>query len=70
MPPRSHNLIWLIDKTNIILNEDQVGLLGELMVYQLEGRYPEHFPLPPSREKATETFDETKKLYLWLTNKL
>lgn len=40
------------------------------MVYQLEGRYPEHFPVPPSQQKALDTLSKTKNFYLWLMNKL
>lgn len=52
VPPKTHNLLWLIEKTGLKLNEEQHNLLGELMVYQLEGRYPENFPVPPSRKVA------------------
>jgi HEPN domain-containing protein len=46
IPSRSHNLFWLIEKTNISLNPEHEAILGELMIYQLEGRYPENFPKP------------------------
>jgi HEPN domain-containing protein len=70
IPPRSHNLIWLLEKTSISINQDQEALIGVLMVYQLEGRYPENFPLPPLRSEAIRILEETKKLHQWLTNKL
>ena len=70
IPPRSHNLIWLLDKTNISINKNQEVLIGELMVYQLEGRYPENFPASPFKSEAIRILTATKTLHQWLTNKL
>jgi len=70
IPPRSHNLIWLLDKTNISINKNQEVLIGELMVYQLEGRYPENFPAPPLKSEAIRILTATKTLHQWLTIKL
>ena len=47
VPPKTHNLVWLLDKTIIQLNDEQEKLIGELMVYQLAGTYAESFPSPP-----------------------
>ena len=70
IPSRSHNLIWLIEKTSISLNESKESLLGELMVYQLEGRYPESFPRPPLKSEAKRILESTKKLHQWLVKQL
>jgi len=69
VPPRSHNLIWLLDKTDIILSQDQEKLIGELMVYQLEGRYPDRFPKPPLKSEALRLYNSTKDLHTCLMNK-
>jgi HEPN domain-containing protein len=70
VPPKSHNLVWLLEKTNILLDENQENLVGELMVYQLEGRYPEYYPSTPSKIHAANILNETKKLHQWLMNRL
>ena len=70
VPPKSHNLIWLLDKTDIMLSKEQEMLIGKLMVYQLEGRYPEHFPSPPLKIEAYEILEATKTFHKWLINKL
>lgn len=39
--PRSHNLIFLSEKTNLEFENEAEIFLGILMMYQLQGRYPE-----------------------------
>ncbi len=70
VPPKSHNLIWLLEKTEISVNNEQEILVGELMVYQLEGRYPENMPEPPARQHAFRILEETKLLFQWLKETL
>lgn len=33
VPPRSHNLLWLLEKTDISIDDEQEKLIGELMVF-------------------------------------
>lgn len=70
IPPKSHNLAHLIGLTDIELSEDDRDFCAILMSYQLEGRYPEYYPKPPSLEKANEYFEKTKTLFQWLKAKL
>jgi HEPN domain-containing protein len=70
IPPKTHNLIYLIDKMSLNINESDEEFLGVLMKYQLEGRYPDYNPSLPSKEKAKEYFDKTKELLKWLKNQL
>jgi len=69
-PPKTHNLIWLLEKTDLSPNDEALRLLGELMVYQLEGRYPENFPLSPSKSHALDMLSRTKDFHSWLISKL
>ncbi|MBU0488752.1 MAG: HEPN domain-containing protein [Bacteroidetes bacterium] len=69
-PPKSHNLSFLLDKTNLILDEAQLKVCDTLMYYQLEGRYPEHYPKAPSLESAVEVSKQAQSLFLWLKKKL
>jgi HEPN domain-containing protein len=68
--PRSHNLMFLLQKTNIELSEDDEIFLGVLMKYQLEGRYPDYNPLIPGRETVETYLKETQKLMSCLRKKL
>lgn len=62
LAPRSHNLIFLSDKARLKLNEDQEILLGILMKYQLQGRYPDYNPTIPGRSKVNEYLYKTESL--------
>lgn len=42
VPPRTHNLIFLLSATPVILTDEQKELLLNLNRFQLEGRYPEY----------------------------
>jgi len=68
--PKSHNLIYLIDLTQLKVTAEDENLLGVLMKYQLEGRYPDHDPEIPSKDKAFDYLDRTKSLLIWLEKKL
>jgi len=48
VPPKVHNLSYLIEKTDLELSDDQLLFCDTLMYYQLEGRYPEFYPKVPS----------------------
>ena len=70
IPPKSHNLIYLMDLTKLTLCEEDENLLGILMKYQLEGRYPDHDPVIPSSNNSVDYMESTKDLLLWLERKL
>ena len=70
IPPRSHKLFLLLEKTNITISEVNKSFLGILMQYQLEGRYPEHYPSIPSIEQTYDYLRKTKKLLQWFKKKL
>ena len=50
--------------------DDFKELTGILMIYLLEGRYPEYYPEPPSIAEAKDYLSRTKKLFTWLKSKL
>ena len=58
--PKTHNLIFLSEKANIKLNQDQEIFVGILMKYQLEGRYPDYDPIIPSIDLANYYLNQTK----------
>jgi HEPN domain-containing protein len=68
--PITHNLIFLLSKTDLELSEEYRNILPVLMKYQLEGRYPDYNPLIPSKEIIIEYLKKTKGLVEWLEKKL
>ncbi len=68
--PRSHNLIYLSEKTDLTFDEETDIFLGILMKYQLQGRYPDYNPVLPDNLKVSEYFNKTKALLQWLKEKL
>ena len=41
-PPKSHNLIYLVEKSNLSLREAETDFLQQLNAWQIEGRYPDY----------------------------
>ena len=68
--PKTHNLIYLLNNTGLSLDDTNNELLGILLKYQLEGRYPEYKPEIPDIEKVKEYLKRTKDLFTWLMQKL
>lgn len=63
IPPKSHNLLYLIDKIEITINEYDYEFVGILMKFQLEGRYPEYLPTLPKSEEIKKIINQMKELY-------
>ncbi len=68
--PKTHDLIYLTEHSELELEEKYLELSPVLMKYQLEGRYPDYSPFIPSKEKINDYLSKTKDLLLWLTQKL
>jgi len=68
--PRSHNLIYLAEQTELDFDDSTQLFLGILMKYQLQGRYPDYSPVLPDQQKVNEYFNKTKELLQWLKMKL
>ena len=70
VPPKIHNLAFLLEKTDLKFNEHQLLLCDKLMFYQLEGRYPEFYPKVPSKQESEQLLQQSKELLLCLKRKL
>ena len=68
--PRSHNLIYLSENTDLVFDGETEIFMGILMKYQLQGRYPDYNPLLPDILKVNEYLGKTKILLQWLKEKL
>lgn len=70
IPPKSHDLFYLSKTGKIDLTEEQSKFMQILLKYQLEGRYPEFYPKPPSRELIKDYIYKTKVLSEWFNKML
>ena len=70
IPPKSHDIFYLANKAQIDLPDEKQKIVQILMKYQLEGRYPEYYPKPPSLELSMNYLKETQNLLKWLKMKL
>ncbi len=68
--PKTHDLIYLIEHTDLKLQDKDLHFLPMLMKYQLEGRYPEYSPVAPDKKQANEYLSQTRDLLKWLIQKL
>jgi HEPN domain-containing protein len=72
-PPKTHNLLKLLNEANIVLSEEDQLFLLKLNKYQIEGRYPEDIETLYTithKELATEYTKTIKHLQLWLRKQL
>jgi len=42
VPPKIHNLIWLINNTGVVLDEETLMFLDKFNDFQLSSRYPDY----------------------------
>ncbi len=68
LSPKSHNLLYLIELSNLHISEDYESFLGILMKYQLSGRYPDYEPYIPDKTTATVYLEKTREILKWLKN--
>jgi HEPN domain-containing protein len=68
--PRTHNLFFFISKCGIDADQLSEDLLGKLMKYQLEGRYPETISLVIPQTEADVLFRQTQDRLRWLIEQL
>jgi HEPN domain-containing protein len=73
IPPKTHNLVVLIEATTIKLDKDDLLFLRELNKFQLEGRYPDYkdsIYKICNKIFTNEVLKKAKKLKLCLIEKL
>jgi AbiV family abortive infection protein len=73
IPPKTHNLIFILSQTTIELTDNQKEFLLELNRFQIEGRYPNQLTKlhqASSPQFTSIKLNEAKELFIWLHNKL
>jgi HEPN domain-containing protein len=67
-PPRIHNLVRLSELADIHPTQHQLDILAEMNIFNLEGRYPETLPLPPTQNEARNLLVSAEEAFQWLIN--
>lgn len=73
VPPKTHNLVYLHQNTNLNLGENDTDFLQQLNAYQIEGRYPDYLSSlhkTTQKEDAETIIIESKQLFKCLIEKL
>ena len=74
LPPRIHALLRLAERANLPQSEAQRLFLTadytDFDRYQLEGRYPELQPAPPTVDMAREELKQAQEVFEWLNRLL
>jgi HEPN domain-containing protein len=70
VPPRIHNLIRLSELAGLKLDERQADVLADMNQFNLEGRYPEFYPLQLSPQEATGFITRSEEVLKWLIRQL
>ena len=73
MPPKTHNLVKLAEKTTIPLNAELKLFLDEVNDFNLEVRYPEYkqeFYKTCTKKFAEEYLNKIKEHYKWIKSLL
>ena len=70
VPPKTHNLKRLADLTEISFKDPDYELFGQMMDFQLEGRYPEVASKPPDKRTCLGYLKKTKEYVEWLNGLL
>jgi HEPN domain-containing protein len=68
VPPKSHDLLRLADVAGLVVDEERAVAMARLGRFCMEGRYPESWAPPPSKDLATEVLEEAKGLVAWLSS--
>ena len=73
VPPKTHNLIHILGKTQLDMTEEDTDLLQSMNTFQIEGRYPDYLSYLQKSVKKEETkkiIEQTEILFACLLKKL
>jgi HEPN domain-containing protein len=71
-PPKIHNLLKLIQETDLKISDDYKQCLVKINEFNISTRYPDvklSFYKICDYKFANENFNKIKEIYLWLINK-
>jgi len=68
--PRLHNLVRLVELTDLAVQPGQIDILAEINSFNIEGRYPDSLSPPPSQDEALNYIAKTDEVFKWLLEQL
>lgn len=69
VPPKTHNIAFLVSRTSIDVPDDLMELMLLANRFNMEGRYPEYIQnmeVRGNKDFAEENIRQIKKLIIWL----
>jgi HEPN domain-containing protein len=73
VPPKIHNLLFLVEKTELELEESQIVLLDRLNLFQISARYPDYKNNVNqfcTDEFTVDIFQKSKEFFQWIKSLL
>jgi HEPN domain-containing protein len=70
IPPKIHALLRLAALTGLAVSQEDSDFLGELTLFNIEGRYPNFYGELPPDSDVQRIRRETERVYLWFLNQL
>jgi len=70
VPPRTHNLVRLVEIAGLKLKSQQQQFLREFDIYQLEGRYPDSDQISLDSAAAGQEISRVRGMLKWLKTQL
>ena len=70
VPPKIHNLLRLSELAGLSMTQEDRDFLGELSLFNMEGRYPDTYGALPPDPDVQRIQQETERIYQWLRNQL
>jgi len=65
IPPKVHNVVWLLEQSDIDLREEMMTFIDEFNKFQLSGRYPDYtnqIYKMCTKEFASEQLEKVKEI--------
>lgn len=69
VPPRTHNLVRLLELAALPAKENQIDILAEMNAFNIEGRYPDTLTPPVSKAEAQQYLARAEEVLEWLMNR-
>lgn len=69
-PPKIHNLLTLMQRAKLPVDQKTGECLSELNTHCLEGRYADEVAPPPSPQRAEKIMQQAQEIRTWLLNLL
>lgn len=66
VPPKTHDLLLLARRANLLLTSDVAVVLGEFQIYCMAGRYSDADTMNADRRLADRELARAREAFAWL----